>query len=328
MSPEFEQQLLNATAAKRIVSVDSLQSLWSGYGEIIQAKLEGGHQPSVIVKSVQFPNPEEHPRGWKSNFAHQRKLQSYQVELNWYGYFANSAHRECYCPTFIWSEHTKDGMLLILEDLTSAYPSTPESINLDQVKVCLDWLAHFHAQHFGTTTDKLWPEGTYWHLATRPEEFAAMKDSPLKNSAHLIDEKLKSVKYKTLIHGDAKLANFCFSENGEQVSAVDFQYVGNGCGMKDVVYFFSSCLSDQQCFDFEVELLIYYFSRLNSALGNKLSEKEKFELEIEWRAMYPLAWADFQRFLKGWSPEHWKLNAYTDSQTRLAINQVMDRRRA
>jgi aminoglycoside phosphotransferase (APT) family kinase protein len=218
--------------------------------------------------------------------------------------------------------------LLLLEDLTLEYPVTPESIDIDQVKVCLSWLAHFHARFIGEQTDKLWSVGTYWHLATRPEEFAAMKEGPLKESAHLIDEKLSNARFKTLVHGDAKLANFCFSEDGRRVSAVDFQYVGQGCGMKDVAYFFSSCLSEQQCFDFETELLIHYFSTLNTALGDKITEKEKFELEIEWRELYPLAWADFQRFLKGWSPDHWKLNAYSDKQTRLAINQITDRRRS
>ena len=28
--------------------------------------------------------------------------------------------------------------------------------------------------------------------------------------------------------------------------------------------------------------------------------------------IYALAWADFQRFVKGWSPEHWKINEYTE----------------
>ena len=38
-------------------------------------------------------------------------------------------------------------------------------------------------------------------------------------------------------------------------------------------------------------------------------------IEREWRPLFALAWADFQRFLKGWSPEHYKINAYSEALT-------------
>ena len=109
-----------------------------------------------------------------------------------------------------------------------------------------------------------WPIGTYWHLATRPDELKVMPEGPLRNHATKIDQRLNQATYKTLVHGDAKIANFCFSESHpSSVAAVDFQYVGGGCGIKDVAYLISSCLSDQEAERFEESLLNFYLT--NSA---------------------------------------------------------------
>ena len=52
-------------------------------------------------------------------------------------------------------------------------------------------------------------------------------------------------------------------------------------------------------------------------------------LVSEWRDLYPLAWTDFHRFLKGWSPGHWKINSYSERLTRevLAAMPVTDEKR-
>eukprot|EP01130_Rhizamoeba_saxonica_P004720 TRINITY_DN1917_c0_g1_i2.p1 TRINITY_DN1917_c0_g1~~TRINITY_DN1917_c0_g1_i2.p1 ORF type:complete len:154 (-),score=21.11 TRINITY_DN1917_c0_g1_i2:97-558(-) len=124
-----------------------------------------------------------------------------------------------------------------------------------------------------------------------------MPKSDLKKYARDIDTVLNQCKYKTLVHGDAKLANFCFSKNLDKVAGVDFQYVGPGCGMKDVAYFLSSCFSDKCCETYEQELLHYYFSCLRGYLPNF----EDFELLLEeWSELYYFAWADFHRFEIGW----------------------------
>ena len=36
--------------------------------------------------------------------------------------------------------------------------------------------------------------------------------------------------------------------------------------------------------------------------------------------MYYVAWADFHRFLKGWSPGHWKINSYSEQVVKKVIN--------
>ena len=115
-----------------------------------------------------------------------------------------------------------------------------------------------------------------------------------------------------MVHGDAKLANFCFSKDGNQVAAVDFQYIGKGCGMKDVILFISSAVMPEQCAELEIELLDHYFSQLKTALLRLGHTEASDDIEQEWRPLFCIAWVDFQRFVKGWSPEHWKINGYTE----------------
>lgn len=187
-------------------------------------------------------------------------------------------------------------------------------VSWDEIAQCLKWLAEFHTTYLGQNPVGLWPKGTYWHLETRPQELQALDDQELKEAAPLIDQKLNSAKFKTFVHGDAKLANFCFSSDGS-VAGVDFQYVGGGCGMKDVAYFIGSCLNEDQCEQFEDKILDTYFTHFHESSGI-INE----ELEAEWRSLYRVAWADFHRFLKGWSPGHWKINSYSERITKEVIN--------
>ena len=172
----------------------------------------------------------------------------------------------------------------------------------------------------GEKPKDLWETGTYWHLATRPEELKALEDLPLKNAAPTIDAILTNSRYQTIVHGDAKLANFCFSESDDQVAAVDFQYVGGGCGMKDLAYFIGSCLDESACEQRESELLDHYFATLRTALTNKHPYIDPAAVEAEWRALFPIAWTDFHRFLKGWSPGHWKINSYSERMAREVVS--------
>ena len=295
-----------------------IQNLWSGYGQIVRLKNNEGH--SVIAKHICPPSQNNHPRGWNTNVSHQRKLKSYQVELEWYESFAELCSQDCKVPDLIGSETTGNQHLIILEDLNAAgYPVIRTSINLNEIRVVLKWLAYFHATFFKNNGNQLWDIGTYWQLSTRQDEFEAMKEGELKDNATVIHESLNKCAFQTLVHGDAKLANFCFSKNGDKVAAVDFQYVGKGCGMKDVIYFLGSCLSDYECEKYEVELLNYYFRELETALSKTEFAGEFSAIEKEWRSMYALAWADFHRFLLGWMPGHQKLTSYSRKQVSIAL---------
>jgi thiamine kinase-like enzyme len=126
-----------------------------------------------------------------------------------------------------------------------------------------------------------------------------------------------------LVHGDAKLANFCFNQKGTEVAAVDFQYIGGGCGMKDLAYFVGSCFRDEEAERIEKEVLNFYFSQIRELVENEDFQISVDELEADWRPLYRVAWADFHRFMKGWSPGHWKLSDYSERVTREVIESLL-----
>lgn len=322
MNPIFSHTIKQATGAKDFASVETIQTLWSGYGHIKRYTLLDAAIDSVVVKHVSFPQSNKHPRGWNTNLGHQRKVKSYEVETVWYKQYNHLCNNYCKTPHCLGVHSIDNEILIILEDLNkSGYDGRQYSVSLKQMEWCLHWLAHFHATFMGLKTEGLWKKGTYWHLDTRPDELEVLNDTELKQAAHTIDQILTNCEYQTLVHGDAKLANFCFSKQNT-VAAVDFQYVGKGCGMKDVAYFIGSCLSEDECERYEEKLLHYYFRELRSALQQKNSHVNVQELEACWRTMFPVAWADFHRFLKGWSPGHWKINSYSEKITRSVIQQI------
>lgn len=315
MDDFYISTILETTGASSLSETELIQELWSGYGKLLRIGLEGAETGSVIVKHIQLHQKDHHPRGWNTDTGHQRKLKSYEVESTWYRKYSNLSRARL--PRCLAIESRGSEMLIILEDLdASGFPLRKQSVSWKEIESCLEWLARFHAGFLGKEPAGIWKTGTYWHLETRPQELEALTDSRLKKAAPLIDKKLNSCSFKTFVHGDAKLANFCFSEDGE-VAGVDFQYVGGGCGMKDVAYFAGSCLDEEECEELEEHILDTYFGFLQQALGTKNEE-----LETEWRSMYRVAWADFYRFLKGWSPGHRKINSYSERVTENVLNNL------
>ncbi|WP_374041461.1 phosphotransferase [Vibrio diabolicus] len=298
-------------------SVEVIQSLWGGYGELVRVTYS---TCSLIIKHVKLPKPSEHPRGWNTDRSHQRKLHSYQVEVNWYTDFSREVSTRCRVPQGLKTFQSENEWLIVMEDLAEAgFPKVITDAKLEHLRACLTWLANFHARYIGVRSDKLWHSGTYWHLATRPDELEVLQDTDLKDAAQLIDQMLSQAKFKTLVHGDAKLANFCFSLEESSVAAVDFQYVGHGCAMKDVALFMSSAVKPERCAEMEVWVLDTYFAQLQQALMVYQPNLDPNEVEREWRPFFAVAWADFQRFVKGWSPDHWKINPYTEALTSRAL---------
>ena len=243
------------------------------------------------------------------------------MERRWYQEYAGLADDFCRVPYSYQAVEEGNELLLIMEDLNACgfhIRLNPDEVSLEHAKSCLSWLAHFHGRFMEVAPRGLWPVGTYWHLDTRPDEWERMENIPLKQAAKGIDERLKNARYQTIVHGDAKLANFCFSETGA-VAAVDFQYVGRGCGMKDVAYFISSCFDEEACEEYEEMLLNHYFQQLEIAMDNHIDYQH---IKEEWGWLCAYAWADFYRFLDGWSPRHWKMHDYSKRLTRQVIDEL------
>lgn len=326
----LSELICQTTGAQSVELGEEIQTLWSGYGVIQRARLTGMEPVDVVVKHIDISASRSNRRGWGGDISHQRKVRSYQVEKTFYENFSTNCDSACRVPKLVAAREKQNdaGWIIVLQDLdATGFEVRKRSCEPQAIRACLGWLANFHATFMGSDAAGLWPIGTYWHLKTRPDELNAMPEGALKQSAFQIERSLNEAKYQTLVHGDAKVANFCFSrETPDQVAAVDFQYVGRGCGMKDVAYFISSCLTDHEAAEQQEALLAHYFQQLKESLTNRETELDLLALETEWRDLYPFAWADFCRFLSGWSPGHWKLNTYNDRITQTVLKRLEEDR--
>lgn len=345
---DIENFISQTISCDSIIAVETIQTLWSGYGAIVRYRLEGQTCPaSIVVKSIRPPKQTQHPRGWNTSASHQRKLLSYRVEANWYHIWSKmcaedfrvpicyglTSRDRVYAAVGAYDVHSPridsdSAAIILLSDLDAeGFPMRHQRLTLEQTKVCIEWLANFHGHFMQDSPQENWPQGLwkqgcYWHLDTREDEYLAMPDSSLKQSAHRLDALLSQTRFKTLIHGDAKVANFCFSEDSSRVAAVDFQYVGGGCGIRDLVYFIGSCLSEQECKQHHAPLTSFYFTKLKQAMINNNVSISAAAVEQEWRPLFGVAWADFQRFLLGWAPDHHKNNDFSRHMTNQALNRL------
>ena len=346
-SSSLPLDLLSLCKADKAERVERVQSLWSGYGEIVRYKLTNGIAKHVIVKHVNPPTKNgSHPRGWDTDISQMRKLRSYEVEREWYSSWSrlcdDKRSRVAHCYGMAASG---DEVEIALEDLDDAgFSRRCSTLSAEEALLCLRWLAHFHAEFMVDRAPKkrekegwpkgLWEVGCYWHLATRPDELENMNDCDLKTYASEIDDILNSCRFQTIVHGDAKVANFCFSPSLDDVAAVDFQYVGGGCGMRDVTYFLGSCLTEEECEEKKDYFLDFYFSELEKGLREReksVSSKGKKgkrepisieEVKKEWTVMFDVAWADFHRFILGWCSSHWKNNSFSQRVSREVVSRI------
>jgi hypothetical protein len=302
----LERFVCEATGARAVRGRERVQSLWGGYGELVRLHLDGGSRASVVLKDIAPPRGGVAPDDEAAR-SHTRKCRSYDVEVAFYRTHARHTNARCRVPEALATHVAEGRWRLLLEDLDAAgFPLRRRGREAPELAVCLRWLAAFHAAFLGREPRGLWPKGTYWHLDTRPDELARTRARELHAAAAGFDRALDGARFQTLVHGDAKPANFGFTRDGSAVAAVDFQYVGGGCGMKDVAYLLYGELSPRT----REGLIELYFLALREALSRREVEPEEIAaLEAEWRGLYPIACADFVRFLAGWAPGSYERDA-------------------
>ncbi|MEM9368379.1 MAG: phosphotransferase [Planctomycetota bacterium] len=321
------EMLCEWTGASAVTSLQSIQSLWSGYGEILRVRVQDASVDSVIAKVIDLTAAQEHPRGWASDAGHLRKLRSYDVEQTWYTTYADRCDQLCRVATCFGCWRDSDRLVFALEDLAEAgFQPLRGGLRDAGIEACLRWLARFHARFLGVDGRGLWPTGCYWHWETRQDEWQAMPESRLKQAARDIDRRLRKANHQAIVHGDAKIANFCFQEDQRDVAAVDFQYVGGGPGIKDVAYLLGGCMPDERCHADAADWLERYLQTLHVEVGKLHGKALADNVVVEWRSLYPVAWADFHRFLLGWCPGHSKLTSYSEAMVQRCLQQLADGR--
>lgn len=283
---DWKDWVLQCTGTSPWPEVELVQRLWGGYGQLLRLTWPDGR--TLILKQVEPP-----PRVQESA-SDRRKRRSYEVEHCFYRDLAGTLPGACRVARPLGQRFP---CLLLLEDLCGSGLSRRRSLGPEQISSGLAWLAHFHAHFLGQNLPGLWEQGSYWHLETRAEEWARMPEGPLKSHAADFDRLLRGARFQTLLHGDAKPANFLWSDDA-RVAAVDFQYLGPGCGIRDVAYFLDGCLGQEQPLE---GWLRCYFRHLRSALECSGRGHLAGPLEEEWRRLFPVAWSDYARFWVGWS---------------------------
>lgn len=298
------------------MSLKRNQQLWSGCGDMLFINHDVG---KLAIKRTKVPKQVTHSRISQSAVALKRKAHSYQVERHFYKYHACELIPPCNTASYL-GEGGANGMdYIVFRDFSSQGFVQVDKPSEEQIMAVIGWLAKFHAHFLQSPAEHVWEQGNYWHLETRPDEFKRMADGEVKQAASLLHHKIKNSYWHTWIHGDAKLANFAF--NGEQALGFDFQYVGKGIGVSDLMLFITSVLDEQAQLLYADDYLKLYLDTLRVELLGKAASIDVAQLLSEWEALWPVVWADFYRFLLGWKPDHFKINKYMKFQTQIALQQ-------
>ena len=298
---EIEQNVregLRKIGADEVIDIVEIASVWKGYGKVFRVYLENYEVDSAVVKvtyGVRDQNFSE---------SHYRKQLSYKVETVWYQALG-TAEFGFRTPRYLGNFKGSGYSGLVLEDLDTAGFVGTDGVTDVQTKFSLQWLQAFHSTFLGQSYEWVWERGGYWHLDTRKTELAQMPEGPWKDNARQFDLALSRSIPLTLLHGDAKVSNFCW--NGSQAAAFDFQYVGKGAGIVDVMLFLRRVLGENPESGKVEDWLQFYCDCWLRESRTSLPWLKS------WIDLFPIAWADYDRFRLGWSPRA-KVSAFGQQQ--------------
>ena len=125
----------------------------------------------------------------------------------------------------------------------------------------------------------------------------------IQSIANEIDSKIEEAiqeGYGTIVHGDVKSENILFSKDLSTAALYDFQYVGAGLGVQDVVYLFVAAADDKSLQDGgDLHLLKSYHEMFIKKIEKRGLKRDDYPFE-KLLEHYQLALLDFYRFLLGW----------------------------
>ncbi|UJO13452.1 hypothetical protein CLAFUW4_02606 [Fulvia fulva] len=187
-----------------VVSVEPLQSLWAGYGQIVRLQAipisseASSQMQSLILKLVTPPTDASKAR----DEGHLRKVISYQVEQYFYSHLASSMPPSLAVSSCLASlneqSNASSTIAMVLSDLKESFPLAGEKrgeLNETQVNSAIRWLATFHGiwwkrrnllRDGGLRKPPLeeaqndaqgggvWLNGGYTYLATRRKEYRSL----------------------------------------------------------------------------------------------------------------------------------------------------------
>uniref|UniRef100_A0A7S1U035 Aminoglycoside phosphotransferase domain-containing protein n=1 Tax=Phaeomonas parva TaxID=124430 RepID=A0A7S1U035_9STRA len=300
------QRALPGREVVDVTGIETVASLWAGMGAIYGVRAtcaDGDGEAEVICKRIALPAGE-------LSVGDARKAASYEVEAAFYEGVAELLNGEAGCavPQGLLVERGRgaEGLTICMTRLPG---SVPGGLGRDGALRAAAWAARLHAFTWGAArADEfvrmgLQPQGSYWYLDTRLDEWEAIPrrgwQARLRRAARAVDERLKADPLCCVVHGDFKAGNMVW--DGDDVAMCDFQYCGKGCALKDLAYMIGCYLDDRGArrgtptHPLERDVLEAYRAELAARLGEDAAPPQ-----AAMDAALDLCFLDLYRWMAGW----------------------------